>query len=107
MGGFEGIPECWFARFTAVEAGEEIGDLMYEGMLVADAEAGDPPLVHVRHIAVGDVHAAPTARVGVVAMVKKFESVEVVQIPTDGGVCAVDFKRVKRLVAARVSGGFK
>jgi hypothetical protein len=53
------------------------------------------------------VHAAPTARVGVVAMVKKFESVEVVQIPTDGGVCAVDLKSVKRLVAARVSGGFK
>lgn len=106
-GGFEGVAEGGAARFAAVEAGEEIGDLMDEGVLVADAEAGDPPLVHVRHIAVGDVHAAPTARVGVVAMVKKFESVEVVQIPTDGGICAVDFKRVKRLVAARVSGGFK
>ena len=107
MGGFEGVAEGGVARGAAVEAGEEVGDVMDEGVLVADAEAGDPPLVHVGHVAVGDVHAAPAAGVGVVAVIEKLESVEVVQIPADGGVGTVDFKRVQRLVAARVSGGFE
>ena len=80
---------------------------MHEGVLVANAEAGDPPLVHVRHVAIGDVHAAPAARVGVVAVIEKLEPVEVVQIPADGGVGAVDLQRVQRLVPARVSRGFE
>ena len=78
LGGFEGVTEGGVARGAAVEAGEEVGDLMHEGVLVADAEAGDPPLVHVRHVAIGDVHAAPAARGGVVAVVEKLQPVEVV-----------------------------
>ena len=64
--------------------------MMNESMLVADAQAGHPPLIHVRHVAVGDVYAAPTAGGGVVAVVEKLEPVEVVQIPADGGIGAVD-----------------
>ncbi len=78
MGGFEGVSEGGSARFAAVEAGEEVGDLMHEGVLVANAEAGDPPLVHVRHVAVGDVDAAPAARVWVVAVIEKLQPVKVV-----------------------------
>ena len=78
-----------------------------EGVLVADAEAGDPPLVHVGHVSVGDVHGAPAAGVGVVAVIEELESVEVVQNLSDGCVGTVDFKCVQCLVTARVSGGFK
>ncbi len=80
---------------------------MDKGVLVADAQAGHPPLVHVRHVAVGDVHAAPAACGRFVAVIEELQTVEVMQIPADGGVGAVDLQRVQRLVAAGVPGGFK
>ena len=80
---------------------------MHKGVLVADAQAGHPPLVHVRHVAVGDMHAAPSARGGLVAVIEELQAVEVMQIPADGGVGAVDLQRVQGLVAAGVTGGLK
>ena len=59
--GLEGVAEGRVAWGTFVEAFQEVGNLMDEGVLVADAETGHPPLVHVRHVAVGDVHAPPAA----------------------------------------------
>ena len=59
------------AGFAAVERGEKVGDLVHEGVLVADAETGDPPLVEVGMVAVGDVDAAPTADVAFVGMILK------------------------------------
>ena len=59
--GLEGVVEGRVAWDTFVEALQEVGHLMDEGVLVADAETGHPPLVHVRHVAVGDVHAPPAA----------------------------------------------
>ena len=61
LGGLECVAEGRVARGALVEALQEVGHLMHEGVLVADTEAGHPPLVHVRHVAVGDVHAAPAA----------------------------------------------
>ena len=61
FGGLKGVTEGRVARGPFVEAFEEVRHLMDEGVLVADAETAHPPLVHVRHVAVGDVHAAPAA----------------------------------------------
>ena len=94
IGGLERVAEGGVAWLAALEAGKEVGHLMYEGVLVADAQAGNPPLVHVRHVAVGDVHVAPAASGRLVTVVKILEAVEVVQIPANGGVGSVDFKRV-------------
>ncbi len=58
-------------------------------------------------IAVGNVQAAPAAQVALVAMIEVLQAVEVVQIPEDGGVLAINFESVERLVPARVAGGLE
>ena len=40
-------------------------------------------------------------------MVEEFKSVEVVQIPADGGVSSIDFEGVQRFVSAGVASGLK
>ena len=80
---------------------------MHKGVFVADAQAGHPPLVHVRHVAVCDVYAAPAARGRLVAVIEELQTVEVMQIPADGGVGTIDLQRVQGFVAAGVPGGFK
>ena len=42
-----------------------------------------------------------------VAVIEVLEAVQVVQVPEDGGVFAVDLEGVERLVAAGVAGGFE
>ena len=42
-----------------------------------------------------------------VAVVEILQAVQVVQVPEDGGVLAVDLEGVERLVAAGVAGGFE
>ena len=83
---------------------EEIGDLMDEGVLVADLQARHPPVLHVGMIAVGDVERAPAAQPALVAVIEILQPVQIVQIPGDRGVLAVDLERVERLVAAGVAG---
>ena len=80
---------------------------MDEGVLVADLQAGDPPLAHVRMIAVGHVDRAPAADNALVAMVKVIEPVQVVQVPGNRGLLAVDLKGVQGFVAAGVAGGLE
>jgi hypothetical protein len=105
--GFEGVAEGGRRGFSCLEVFEEIGDVVDEGVFVADLEAGDPPVVHVGHVAVGDVDGAPAADDGFVAVVEPVEAVEVVEVPLDGGVFAVDFEGVEGFVAAGVAGGFE
>ena len=40
--------------------GHEVGDLVHEGVLVADVESRYPPLVHVGMFAIGDMDRAPS-----------------------------------------------
>ena len=105
--GLERIFERRAARLTGFEAFEEIGHLVDEAVLVADAAARNPPTVHVRLVAVGDVDGAPAAHDGLVAVVKIFEAVQVVQIPADRRVLAVDLKGIEGFVAAGVARRFK
>ena len=54
---------------------------MDEGVLVADLQAGHPPVLHIRMIAIGDVDAAPAAQPAFVAMIEILQPVQIVQIP--------------------------
>src|SRR5687768_18366746 len=59
--GFEGVAEVGAGAFFLAEGLDEVGDLVDEGVFVADLQAGDPPVFHVGMVAVGDVDAAPAA----------------------------------------------
>ena len=58
-------------------------------------------------VAVGDMHALPAPLGPLVAVVKNFEPVKVVQIPLQAHVLAVDFQGVERLVPPGVTSAFK
>ena len=105
--GLEGFAEGRVAWGTFVEALQEVGHLMDEGVFVADAKTGHPPFVHVGHVTVSDVHTAPAASGRVITVIEVLEAVQIVQIPADGGVGAVDLQRVQRLVAAGITGGLE
>lgn len=105
--GFEGIAEGWAAGFAGFEALEEISDLVDEAMFVADLEAGDPPILHVGLVAIGDVDASPASDDTFIAMIEVAESMEVVEIPSHGSMFTVDFEGVEGFVAASVASGFE
>ena len=107
LGGFQRVTEGGSAGLAVLDRIEEVGDLVHEGVLVADLQTGHPPLVHVRLIAVGDVDVVPASDERVVAVVEVFEAVQVVEVPLDGGFFAVDFEGVEGLVATGVAGGFE
>ena len=58
-------------------------------------------------IAVGDVDRTPAADLPFVLVVEVLQAVQVVQVPLDRGVFAVDLEGVERLVAAGVAGRFE
>ncbi len=105
--GFEGIAEGWVAGFSGFDGSEEVGDLVNEGVFVADLESGHPPFIHVGHIAIGAVDLVPAADDGVIAMVEVFEAMEVMEVPFDGRFFAVDFEGVEGFVSTGVAGGFE
>ena len=80
----------------------ELHELMRERVLVADLQAGHPPVLHVRLIAVGHVDVAPSAHAPLVLVIEVLDSMQIVKIPGRGGMLAVDLERVERLVPARI-----
>ncbi len=86
----------------AAEVFKEVGDLVDEGVLVADLEAEDPPVLHVGMVAVGDVDRGPaTALVAFVGVREILEPVQVVQVPLQKPLPAVDLEGVKAPLVAR------
>src|SRR4051812_6510809 len=90
--GGEGVAERRRDTGSARSGFEEIGELMDERVLVANLQTGDPPMLHIRMIAVGDVHAPPAAQRTRVAVVEPLEPMEIVQIPTRRSLLTVDFE---------------
>ena len=90
-----------------VEALEELGEGVGEGVLVTEAETRDPPVARVGVVAVGRVDAGPTSPIAGDGVVEVVETVEVVEVPLEGLMFAVDLEGVERLVAASVAGGFE
>src|SRR5687767_12844707 len=77
---------------------------MNETMFVADLETRHPPVLHVRMITVTDVYRTPTAGLAFIAVIEVLQAMQVVQVPKDGSVLAIDLKRVKGFVAAGITG---
>ena len=71
-----GLLVCYFS-----EAARKIGDLMDEGVLVADLQTGHPPARHIRMIGIGDVDASPAAQAAFIAVIEKLQAVQIVQVP--------------------------
>src|ERR1051325_4896590 len=101
---FQRIPEGGAGWFAFREALKEVGDLMNERVLVTDLQARHPPFAHVGMVAVADVDAAPAAQASFVAMLEVLQPVQIVQVPGNGSVLAVDLESVEGLVAAGVAG---
>ena len=80
---------------------------MGKAVLIADLQARHPPMLHIGMVAVADVDRAPAAQLTFVAVVEKFEAVQIMQVPAQRAVFAVDLERVQRLVAAGIAGGLE
>ena len=78
---------------------------MHKRVLVADLQPGDPPFVHVGMLAtmVGHMDRPPAAKFPLITVVEILQPMQIVQIPGDRSVFAVDFKGVESLVAAGVA----
>ena len=85
----------------------EIGKLVNEAVLVADLQAGHPPPLHIRMLPVCHVDASPAPHTPFIAVIKKLDPVQIMKIPRRGGVLAVDFQCVQRLVTSRVTRRFE
>src|SRR5688572_2429318 len=79
--GGETIPEGRRQRLAAGGGLDEVRELVDERVLVADLQAGHPPVLHVGLIAVGDVDAAPAADAALVVVIEVLQPVQVVQVP--------------------------
>jgi len=56
---------------------------MNESVFVADLQSGNPPVLHVGVIPIGNVYRAPTTKSAFVAMVEILQSMKIVKIPND------------------------
>lgn len=76
--GAEGVAEIGVGFFGAgiVEALHELDSTVDEGVLVAEAESGNPPVAGVGMVAIGDVNAGPTAGFAGNSVVEVGEAVE-------------------------------
>jgi hypothetical protein len=59
-------------------------------VLVADSEAGHPPLAEIGVVAVGDQDRGPATELALDAVVEPGDAIEVVQVPGERAVLAVD-----------------
>src|SRR5580692_4225653 len=80
---------------------------MNESVFVSDLQPRHPPALHIRMISIRHMDASPAAQPRFVAMIEELNAVQVMQVPQRGRVLAIDFERVERLVASRVTGGLK
>ena len=77
---------------------------MHKAVLIANSQTRNPPTVHVRMITIGNMDRTPATQRPLVLIVKPLQTVQVVQIPCDAAVFAIDFKSIEGLVATSVTG---
>src|SRR5688572_8652226 len=80
---------------------------MREGVFVADLQTWNPPSLHIRMVAVRDVHVLPPTQLSFVAMIEHLHPVQIVKIPEGRPVLSIDLERVQGFVPARVSCRFE
>ena len=103
----ERIAKGGMGRLLFRKGDQKVGHLMDKAVFVANRQTGHPPLVHVGVVAIGHMDAFPAAHVACIGVVKHLQAMEVVKIPFEAHILAVDFKRVERLVAAGVASAFE
>src|ERR1700733_1719003 len=64
-------------------------------------------MLHIRMIAVGDVQAPPAAQLPFILMIVVLQPVQVVQVPGNRSMFAVDLERVESLVPAGIARSLK
>ena len=97
----QGILKIRLGNFTSFQTFEEISKLMNKRLAKADLKARHPPVVHVRMLTtgVGHVNGTPTAQLTFITVVKVLQPVQVMQIPLDGGMFAIDLEGIERFMA--------
>ena len=107
--GAEGVAEVGegFLGAWVVEALHELDSSVDEGMLVTKAEAGDPPISGVGVVAVRDMDAGPPSGFAGDVVIEVGETVEVVEVPGERLVVAVDFEGFECFVSTGVAGGLE
>ena len=80
---------------------------MNKTMFIADAQTWHPPFVHIGLVAIGHMDGTPAANDGLITMIKIFQSVQVMQVPTDGSMLTVDLESIQRFMASCITGGLK
>src|SRR5690625_6581314 len=71
---------------------------MDEGMLITHRQTGNPPFVHVRLITIGHMDISPAAGGGVPTIFKILQTVQILQIPPNGSLLAIDLEGIERFV---------
>ena len=73
------------ASLSGLQSFQEVGDLVYERVFVADLQSRHPPFFHVGVIAsmIGDVDRLPGSQSAFVAVVEILKPVQVVQVPLE------------------------
>src|SRR5262249_53892140 len=104
---FKGVAKSRAGRFAGGDALKEISDLVDKGVLIADLEAGKPPFGHVRMVTVGDVKGTPATNTAFVAMIEILQAMQIVEVPEEGSMLAVDFEGIESLVSAGIASRFE
>ena len=77
---------------------------MDERMLITNLKTWNPPITHIGLVPVRNVNASPASYNRLVRMIEILEPMQIMQIPSDTCVFAVDFQGVKGFVAACIAG---
>src|SRR6266436_5926175 len=80
---------------------------MNKRMFITDLQSWHPPFIHVGMIAIRDVQRSPTAHASFVAMIKILQAVQIMQVPENRSMFAVDFESIQGLVPTRITSRFK
>src|SRR5262245_11146680 len=59
--GVQSVAERWGNWLFLLQALDEVRDLVDKGVFVADLQTGHPPVLHIRMLAIRDMHRLPTA----------------------------------------------
>ena len=99
----QAIREGGRCLFLLAHCLKKVGHLVNEGVLIADLQPGDPPVLHVGMIAIGDVHALPSTQPPFIAVIEILQPVQVMQIPRGRRLLAVHLNGKERLMPARIA----
>src|SRR6516162_8565174 len=100
----QGILEGRLGRLVSIKRIQKVCDLVDEGVFEPDGQARHPPMGHVRMLSVRNMDRSPAAERAFVLVVEPLQPVQIVQIPGERSMFAIDLQGIKRLMAPRIAG---